>query len=74
MIQIMLDAAKLRIPTMTDDDLARACNEVMRLQNFEMLNVINPDDVAELFALLGVEVEKRKLVSDKSWLRRRSDW
>jgi uncharacterized protein (DUF2384 family) len=73
MIQIILSAAKERIPTMTDGELAAACSEVMRLQNFEMLNVVNPDDVAELFSLLGVEVEKRRLISDKTWLRRKTD-
>lgn len=46
---------------MSDHELADACAEVMRLQNFEMLDVVNPDDVAELFGMLGVEVEKRKL-------------
>jgi hypothetical protein len=72
MIQILLDVAKTRIPTMTDEELAEACGEVMRLQNFEMLNVVNPDDVEELFALIGVEVERRRLV-EKPWLRRRTD-
>ena len=53
--------AKTRIPTMSDHELADACVEVVRLQNFSMLDVANPDDVGELFALLGMEVEKRKL-------------
>lgn len=65
--------AKTRIPTMSDHELADACVEVVRLQNFSMLDVANPDDVGELFALLGVEVEKRRLVSDKTWLRRKTD-
>ena len=72
MIQILLAAAKERIPTMTDEELAEACGEVMRLQNFDMLDVVNPDDVEELFALIGVEVERRRLV-EKPWLRRRTD-
>ena len=72
-IQIILSAAKERIPTMTDGELTVACSEVMRLQNFNMVDVVNPDDVAELFSLLGVEVEKRRLVSDKTWLRRKTD-
>jgi len=61
MIQILLDAAKQRIPTMTDSELAQACGEVQRLSDFDMLNVVNGDDVNELFILLGLEVEKRKL-------------
>ena len=61
MIQIMLDMAKTRIPTMTDGELAAACGEVQRLSDFDMLNVANGDDVNELFILLGLEVEKRKL-------------
>jgi hypothetical protein len=72
MIEILLSAAKQRIPSMSDEELAQACAEVMRLQNFEMLTVANPDDVAELFALIGVEVERRRLV-EKPWLRRRTD-
>lgn len=75
MIQIILSAAKERIPTMTDGELAAACSEVMRLKNFEMLNVINPDDVEELFALLGMEVEKRKLLARPGGpMRRKTDF
>jgi hypothetical protein len=74
MIEIRLDMAKTRIPTMTDQELAEACSEVLRLQNFEMLNVINPDDLEELFALIGMEVKARALVENKGWLlRRRTD-
>jgi hypothetical protein len=72
-IEILLAGAKERIPTMTDSELAEACREVMRLQNFEMLEVVNPDDVAELFALIGFEVNERKLISDKSWMLHRTD-
>jgi hypothetical protein len=61
MIQIILSVAKQRIPTMSDSELAQACGEVQRLSDFDMLNVVNGDDVNELFELLGMEVEKRTL-------------
>ena len=76
MIEIILSAAKERIPTMSDSELAAACSEVMRLRDFSMLDVVNPDDVEELFALLGVEVERRKLLDQQvaiAMQRRKTD-